>query len=173
MADNILLVDIFDNEIGYAEKIEAHRKEQLHRAFSVFIYNGDKMLVQRRHPNKYHSGGLIANSCCSHQRQGESLHESVERRLGEELGIKTELNELFSFIYYKKFENGLAEYEFDHVFVGEYKGKITADPEEIAEAFWVSLDELAHDLAQNPQKYAAWFITAAPRVIAELKAAKK
>jgi len=172
MTDNILLVDIFDNEIGYAEKIEAHEKSLLHRAFSVFIYNGDKLLLQRRNPNKYHSGGLIANSCCSHQRQGESLHESVERRLAEELGIKTEVSELFSFIYYKKFENGLAEYEFDHVFVGEYNGDINADPEEIDEAFWVSMDELSEELSFNPEKYAAWFITAAPRVIAMLKGAK-
>lgn len=173
MADNILLVDIFDNEVGYAEKIEAHEKKLLHRAFSVFIYNGDKMLVQRRNPNKYHSGGLIANSCCSHQREGENLHESVERRLEEELGVKTDVSELFSFIYYKKFENGLAEYEFDHVFVGEYNGEVNADPDEIDEVFWIPMDELACDLADNPEKYAAWFITAAPRVIAELKSSEK
>lgn len=172
MADNILLVDVFDNEIGYAEKIEAHEKQLLHRAFSVFIHNGDKLLVQRRNPNKYHSGGLIANACCSHQREGESLHESVERRLAEELGIKVDVRELFSFVYYKKFENGLAEYEFDHVFLGEYNGEIKPNPEEIDDAFWMSADELAEDLKLNPEKYAAWFITAAPRVLAALKDAK-
>ncbi len=163
--DNILLVDIFDNEVGYAAKLEAHMHGLLHRAFSVFLHDGRRMLLQKRCLNKYHSGGLLTNACCSHQRKGEQLNECVRRRVSEELGISTEVKELFSFIYRSVFDYGITEYEYDHVFVAEYSGKLNPDSNEIADIVWVDIDELAQDLQANPQRYTVWFLTAAPRVI--------
>lgn len=165
MNDNILLVDVFDDNIGYAPKAEVHERGLLHRAFSVFIVDGGKMLLQRRGRDKYHSGGLLTNACCSHQREGESLGECVKLRLREELGAQFEAKELFSFVYYTKFENGLTEYEYDHVFLGEYSGELTPDPQEIDELVWVDMDELAVDMRLSPEKYTVWFLSAAPRVI--------
>ena len=167
--DNILLVDVFDNELGYVPKLEAHERGLLHRAFSVFLYNGNKMLLQRRKEDKYHSGGLLTNACCSHQREGEQLGECTVRRLREEIGVDAEIEELFSFVYYTRFGNGLAEYELDHVFLGEYCGEVTPDPEEISEILWVDMDELAADMCSHPEKYTVWFLSAAPRVLAYIK----
>ena len=169
MNDNILLVDVFDNSAGYASKSEVHERGLLHRAFSVFIVDGNKMLLQRRGKDKYHSGGLLTNACCSHQREREELGECVRLRLREELGVQPETKELFSFVYYTKFENGLTEYEFDHVFLGEYSGELDPDPEEIDELVWMDVDELAADMQQDPGKYTVWFLSAAPKVLECLK----
>ena len=122
-------MDLDDHEIGSEEKLRAHEKGYLHRAFSVFIYQGDRMLIQQRNPEKYHSGGLWANACCSHPRAGESLTEAIHRRLQEEAGFDCELAELFSFTYRTVFTNGLTEYEFDHVFLGSYDGEVKMNPE--------------------------------------------
>ena len=170
--DNILLVDIFDNEAGYAPKLEAHRQALLHRAFSVFIYHENKMLLQRRNSSKYHSGGLLTNTCCSHQREGERLESCVALRLQEEIGISAQVSELFSFVYYTKFENGLTEYEYDHIFVGEYNGSLKINPQEIDEVMWVDIDELAEDVKEHPEKYTVWFIAALPGVIRHIKSQK-
>lgn len=171
--ENILLVDIFDNELGYAKKQETHELGRLHRAFSVFLYNENKMLLQRRREDKYHSGGLLTNACCSHQRQGEQLLECVRRRLREEIGACATLEELFSFVYYARFENGLVEYELDHVFIGEYSGELEHDPQEISELMWVDMDELALDICTHPEKYTVWFLSAAPRVLEYIKHRKQ
>jgi len=168
--DNILLVDIFDREKGYAEKLEVHQKGILHRAFSVFIYSGNKMLLQRRNTEKYHSGGLLTNACCSHQRQGECLQECVTRRMKEEIGIDVPLKELFSFVYRTSFEDGLVEYELDHVFLGEYSGDVRPDPQEVSEVIWMDIDQLAEDLTIHPEKYTIWFLSAAPRVLEIIRA---
>ena len=98
--DELILVDLSDHEIGTMDKAEAHRIGRLHRAFSVFIVHGGKMLLQRRNSKKYHSGGLWANACCSHPRKGESLEAAAARRLSEELGISCAVTELFSFVYF-------------------------------------------------------------------------
>src|SRR5215203_6397334 len=118
---NVILVNEKDEEIGTMEKMEAHRKALLHRAFSVFIFNGrGEMLLQRRALKKYHSGGLWTNACCSHPRPGEVTADAAARRLREELGFVTTLNPAFQFVYRATFDNGLTEYEFDHVFLGKY-----------------------------------------------------
>ncbi len=169
MPEELILVDIFDNPIGSASKEEAHRKGLLHRAFSVFLVCGDKMLIQQRAMHKYHSGGLWSNSCCSHPRVGEELHAAVQRRLQEELGLQTPCRQVAKFVYHHKFNENLFEYEYDHVFVGQYNGKIELNPEEAMAMQWVSLDALAEDLCRHPQKYSVWFLTAAPMVLAELK----
>ena len=128
------------------------------------------MLLQKRSAEKYHSGGLWTNACCSHPRQGEELSEAVGRRLKEELGVRMPVEELYSFVYRAQFENGLTEYEYDHVFLGEYDGEIRLNEEEASEIRWMDMDELAEDLWKNPEKYTAWFLIAAPQVLRRFKA---
>ncbi len=165
----VILVDTNDNAIGAMPKSEAHKKPHLHRAFSVFLHNGNKMLIQQRAKNKYHSPEIWANSCCSHPRPNEKLSEAVQNRMLEEIGFNCPVNEIFEFIYIAKFNDNLFEYEYDHVFLGEYKGEYTLNPEEAMDAKWIDIDELEKDLVENPQKYSVWFISAAPRVIAEIR----
>lgn len=167
MKEELIWVDILDREIGSGEKLETHVKEQLHRAFSVFLIHDGKMLIQRRAMDKYHSGGLWANACCSHPRKGETLEQSVQKRLETELGIPQGScwpEELFSFVYYSRYE-GLSEYEYDHVLIADYNGDICSNPEEIMEIQWIELSELQKQLEQNPQKFSTWFLIAAPKVL--------
>ena len=167
MQEQLIWVDIFDHEIGHGEKLETHIKEQLHRAFSVFIIHDGKMFIQRRAMDKYHSGGLWANACCSHPRWGETFEESVQNRLVEELGIpkgSCSPKELFSFVYYCKYDT-LSEYEYDHVLVTDYDGDMTINSEEIMDTRWIELDQLQKELQEEPQKFSAWFLIAAPRVL--------
>jgi len=119
----VVLVDENDNEIGVEEKINAHRKGLLHRAFSIFVFNSkNELLLQKRAADKYHSGGLWSNTCCSHPRPGENLKDAAHRRLQEEMGFDCSLREVFSFLYKKSFDNGLTEHELDHVFFGKFDG---------------------------------------------------
>lgn len=166
-SDNLILVDIYDNEIGFAPKLETHEKELLHRAFSVFFIHDGKMLIQRRNLEKYHSGGLWANACCSHPRWGESLEEATQKRIEEELGIPQgtcKTQELFSFTYYTRY-NGLSEYEVDHVFLTDYHGELHVDADEIMELRWVELEGLQKEMQETPSKFSTWFLIAAPRVM--------
>jgi isopentenyl-diphosphate delta-isomerase len=167
--DRLILVDIYDNPIGSMGKLETHQKSLLHRAFSVFLYHEDKLLIQQRSFGKYHSAGLWANTCCSHPREGEKLADAVARRLEQEAGISCETEELFSFVYHAEYSNGLCEYEYDHVFIGEYDGGWKANPEEIAQMKWITIEELEKDLLENPRNYAKWFLIAAPKVMQKIK----
>lgn len=170
--DNLICVDILDREIGKATKEECHQKGLLHRAFSVFLYHEGKLLLQRRALEKYHSGGLWTNACCSHPRYQESLEEAVNRRLYQELGITLSCEEAGSFIYYHKFHNEMFEYEYDHVFIGQYYGEISPDPEEIMDLKWMEIADLSESMLQNPEQYTVWFLTAAPMVIRKLMSGK-
>ncbi len=167
--DDLILVNIFDEQVGTMGKAQAHREGRLHRAFSVFLYHGNEMLIQQRALHKYHSGGLWANSCCSHPREGETLDDAVRRRLKQELGVSCECEELFSFVYRHRFHASLYEYEYDHVFVGEYYGDPMPDPDEAVDVRWVDVDELAEELVVRPERYCVWFQTAAPKVIEWIK----
>jgi len=170
--ENIIKVDINDNPIGTIEKLTAHKTPVLHRAFSVFLYRGDKILLQKRALNKYHSGGLWANSCCSHPRANMSFLDSVYSRLNFELGIKDKINlqELFSFTYLSKYADDLYEYEYDHVLVGEYKQEnLNFNKDEISELKWWNIFDLEKELVLNPQKFATWFLICAPKVIYKIK----
>jgi len=166
--ESIIKVDIDDKELGEIEKLQAHKTPILHRAFSVFLVDGDMMLIQKRAFSKYHSGGKWANACCSHPRPNMKFLDSVYNRLELELGIKDKipLNEIFSFTYLSKYADDLYEYEFDHVLVGEYSMKkpIYFNNEEIAETKWIKISDLKQDLITNPQNYATWFIICAPKV---------
>ena len=155
---NVILVNEKDEEVGTMEKMEAHRKALLHRAFSVFIFNGrGEMLLQRRALKKYHSGGLWTNACCSHPRPGEPIADAAARRLREELGFVTTLTPAFQFVYRATFDNGLTEYEFDHVFTGKYEGLVHPNPDEIGDYCYKSMDEIKWSLSSHPHKYTEWF----------------
>lgn len=155
---NVILVDENDKEIGSCEKLEAHQQGWLHRAFSIFIFNRrGEMLLQQRALNKYHSPGLWTNACCSHPAPGEKLEEAASRRLEEELGISTSLEKRFDFIYRAEFENGLTEYEFDHVLVGEYEGNIDFNKEEVMDIAWKDVRMVEQELEADPSKFSAWF----------------
>lgn len=161
----VILVNEQDESTGSMEKMEAHRKGLLHRAFSVFIFNHrGEMLLQRRALSKYHSGGLWTNSCCSHPQPGEKVQEAAIRRLQEEMGFTAKLEKLFEFVYQAEFDNGLTEHEFDHVFTGEYEGPVNYNKEEVMDYCYKSLEEVRSDLQQQPHKFTAWFHLAYPKI---------
>jgi len=159
----VILVDKNDNEIGVAEKLAAHEQALLHRAFSVFIFYRPakgplELLLQQRHPKKYHCGGLWTNSCCSHPAPGESTLNAAKRRVREELGLNVELKETGHFTYKAEFSNGLTEHEFDHVLVGYVDNKnVQIDPEEISAVKWLTLDELNVILKEKKLEFTPWF----------------
>ena len=154
----VILVDENDKQVGLMPKMEAHEKALLHRAFSVFIFNDKKeLMLQRRALGKYHSPGLWTNTCCSHQRPGETNIAAGSRRLQEEMGFTTSLTESISFIYKAPFDNGLTEHEYDYILLGEYNDIPELNPEEVAEWKWRSLEEIKEDMEQNPTIYTAWF----------------
>ena len=156
--DKVILVDNNDNQIGLMPKLEAHEKGVLHRAFSVFIFNNDgELMLQRRALTKYHSPGLWTNTCCSHQRDGETNIISGKRRLNEEMGFDTELFEKTSFIYKAKFDNGLTEHEFDHVLVGSYNHSPIINSTEVDSWKWMSIENVKKDIKDHPDNYTAWF----------------
>lgn len=156
--ENVILVNEKDEQIGLMPKMEAHQKALLHRAFSVFIFNDkDELMLQQRAYTKYHSPGLWTNTCCSHQREGESNIEAGKRRLREEMGFSTELKDTTSFIYKAPFDNGLTEHEFDHILVGKYNDEPDLNPEEAAGYKWLTLEEVKKDMEINPNIYTAWF----------------
>lgn len=156
--ERVILVDELDNPVGLMEKIEAHEKALLHRAFSVFILNDkNQIMLQQRAAEKYHSPLLWANTCCSHQRQGESNVDAGQRRLMEEMGFVVPLKELFHFIYKAPFDNGLTEHELDHVMVGYYNDAPKINTEEVADWKWMSIEDIKQDMEHNPGTYTAWF----------------
>ena len=158
MEEFVILVDEKDNQLGLMPKMEAHEKAVLHRAFSVFIFNSKcELMLQQRAAHKYHSPLLWTNTCCSHQRDGETNIEAGERRLVEEMGFKTNLKEIFSFVYKAPFDNGLTEHELDHVMVGYFDGLPEINPEEVASFKWMSLEEVNADIKLHPNLYTAWF----------------
>jgi len=157
MSDYVILVDENDNDIGIEEKILAHQQKLLHRAFSIFLFNDNfEILLQKRAPNKYHSGNLWTNTCCSHPLQNLSLIESAKKRLIEEMGIEANLNKVFSFIYEAEFENGLHEHEFDHVLFGRFNGEPILNPYEAVDFRWITISELKDEIQNNPNKFTFW-----------------
>ena len=169
--EEIILVDEDDNPIGFETKLKAHENGgKLHRAFSIFIFDDSgKMLLQRRSKKKYHFGGLWTNTCCSHPKKGEKLQDAARMRLHQEFGFYAELKEIFSFIYRAPdAKSGLTEYEFDHVFYGEFNGVPQPNPNEIDDWKWVDPAELLVDLESNPHDYTPWFKVAIHQVISRL-----
>lgn len=164
--EQVILVDENDSVQGTMEKMEAHEKGILHRAFSIFIFNakGD-MLLQQRSLNKYHSGGLWTNACCSHPREGEATDAAAVRRLQEEMRFYTPLNKVFDFVYRSTVANGLTEHEFDHVYVGYHEGDINPDPLEVAGYQYLEMDKIGVMLQTQPELFTAWFHIAFPKIL--------
>jgi isopentenyl-diphosphate delta-isomerase len=153
----VILVDDNDEEIGTEEKIRAHQKGKLHRAFSIFVFNSKgELLLQKRAPSKYHSGGLWTNTCCSHPVPGEEMTSTIHKRLEEEMGFDCELRKAFHFIYRAELTNGMIEHEYDHVFSGIYDGEVRPNPSEVSDFKWVDLNALEKDLRNNPEMHTPW-----------------
>tara|TARA_R110002050_G_scaffold244268_1_gene380914 strand:+ start:71509 stop:72033 length:525 start_codon:yes stop_codon:yes gene_type:complete len=174
MKEQVILVDKNDNQIGLMEKMEAHEKALLHRAFSIFIFNSKgELLIQQRALTKYHSAGEWANTCCSHQRDGESTLEAAHRRLMEEMGFDVPLTEVFNFTYKKAFGNGLTEHEFDHVLFGHFEGEPNMNPEEVADWKYISIAQLNEEIKAFPDSYTIWLQIALKEVENHLKTTQK
>jgi isopentenyl-diphosphate delta-isomerase len=156
--EKVILVNENDEQIGLMPKLEAHKKAVLHRAFSVFILNSNgELMLQQRAAHKYHSPLLWTNTCCSHQRDGETNLEAGKRRLFEEMGFDCELKEIFSFIYKAPFYNGLTEHELDHVMIGEYENDPKLNKEEVNSFKWMTLEAVKNDMELKPEIYTEWF----------------
>lgn len=156
--EKVVLVDANDREIGVMEKLEAHRKGLLHRAFSILLFNSDgQLLLQKRSNTKYHSGGLWTNTCCSHPRPDEDIQAAVERRLHEEMGISAFPEFLYSFTYRAELDTDLIEHELDYVFTGIYDDEPVVNPDEVADWKFVKVADILSDIQHNPDAYTAWF----------------
>jgi isopentenyl-diphosphate delta-isomerase len=156
--EQVILVNEKDEPIGLMNKMEAHEKAVLHRAFSVFVLNDkNEVMLQQRAHHKYHSPLLWTNTCCSHQRAGETNLQAGKRRLYEEMGFNAELKELFHFIYKAPFDNGLTEHELDYVMIGYSNEVPSINPEEVESWKWMKIEDIKEDMIQNPALYTIWF----------------
>ncbi len=156
--EQVILVNEKDEKIGLMAKMEAHEKALLHRAFSVFIFNDkNELMLQQRAAHKYHSPLLWTNTCCSHQRDGETNIEAGKRRLQEEMGFVCDIKEVTSFIYKAPFANGLTEHELDHVMFGNYNNSPVINTEEVESFKWMTLEAVKNDMVEHPEIYTEWF----------------
>ena len=157
MEEHVVLVNERDEAVGAMEKLEAHRRGELHRAFSVFVFDTEgRVLLQRRAVGKYHSGGLWTNTCCGHPRPGEDLLVAARRRLQEEMGFTCDLSHQFNFVYSADLDHGLREHELDHVLFGQHDGPVAPDPAEASEWRYLALDDLTGEIAETPELFTVW-----------------
>jgi len=164
-AEYVILVDEDDNDIGVMEKLEAHQKGLLHRAFSVFIFNDqNELLLQQRAFSKYHSGGLWTNTCCSHPRPNETIKDAANRRLFEEMGLSCDLKITTNFIYKTPFDNGLIEHELDYVLIGTSRQQPLINRDEVESYKWQSISEIKQDILKFPDTFTSWFKIAIDKV---------
>lgn len=169
LRDKVILVDENDNAIEEMDKMEAHVKGILHRAFSVFIFNEkDEMLIHKRAENKYHGGGLWTNACCSHPQWGENVKESALERLQFEMGLACDIAHQFSFLYESTVENNLIEHEFDHVFIGITDKQPLINHEEVIDYKWINPEDLQQDILRYPNYYTVWFKMALPKILNQI-----
>jgi len=156
--EQVILVDPQDTQIGTMEKMEAHRTGQLHRAFSIFIFNRHgELMLQRRALDKYHSAGLWSNTCCSHPRPGETILCAAHRRLQEEMGFDCQLDIKFNFIYKSHYDNGMIEHELDYVLFGNYDLDPDADANEVIDWKFMPSADIKSDVEKAPHHYTSWF----------------
>lgn len=161
----VILVNENDEPVGVMDKMEAHEKGLLHRAFSVFIFDTKgRMLLQQRAGEKYHGAYLWTNACCSHPYPGETIETAAQRRLKEELGFDTGIQEIFSFTYHAAVENGLTEHEYDHVFAGIYEGPVEANKNEVAAFRYEEMSEIKSGIQNHPQVFTVWFKIVFPQI---------
>ena len=156
--EHVILVNEQDQQLGIMEKMAAHIVPRLHRAFSIFVFNSEgKLLLQQRALSKYHSPGLWTNTCCSHPQNGETMEQATARRLMEEMGMRCEMHEVFTFIYKAPVGLGLIEHEFDHVWFGHSDDTPVINTDEVASYKYMSLDDIADDMKAHPEAYTEWF----------------
>lgn len=156
-AEQVILVDEADRAFSPGPKLHTHEQGLLHRAFSVFVFNGaGECLIQKRAAGKYHSAGKWANSCCGHPRPGEPTGKAAARRLTEETGLKVPLVYGFKSRYIARLDNQMIENEIPHLFFGRSAGKPAPNAEEIEEIDWVTLEDLERDTRSRPDRYAVW-----------------
>lgn len=171
--NKVVLVDQNDQELGEMDKLLAHERGELHRAFSIFIFNSrGEMLIHQRDSDKYHGGGLWTNACCSHPQLHEDLEQAALQRLQFEMGLVCPIHKLFSFIYHAKVENDLIEHEFDHVFVGHTDSKPKPNPAEVQDYRWITLDHLQQEVQTSPNAFTYWFKSALDQVLEALEQTK-
>ena len=164
--EQVILVDERDAERGLGLKLETHKRGILHRAFSIYAFNDrGELLLQKRAAGKYHSGGVWANTCCGHPRQGEENAEAAHRRLQEEMGFDCPLQEIPSTVYRAELGHSMVEHEFLHVFIGRFNGTPKPNPKEAEDFAWVSLAKLQEDIAALPERYSAWLKICLPHVM--------
>jgi isopentenyl-diphosphate delta-isomerase len=156
--ESVILVDEQDNAVGTMEKLDAHRRGLLHRAFSILLFNSKgQVLLQKRSKNKYHSGGLWTNTCCSHPLPGETLEEATQRKLLQEMGIDLRTEFAYKFMYRAQLDHGFTEYEYDHVYVGQFNGTPQVNTDEVEDWKYADLHFLREDVEQHPERYTFWF----------------
>jgi isopentenyl-diphosphate delta-isomerase len=166
MNEYLILVDENDVPQGRQEKLLAHQLGLLHRAFSVFIFNANgELLLQQRANEKYHSAGLWTNTCCSHPGFGENIKDAIERRMMQEMGMNCETIFAFSFIYKAQFENGLTEYEYDHVYFGVSDNLPLPNASEVKNWRYLNLEELKRDIQLHPGNYTEWLKICMPQMM--------
>lgn len=154
----VILVDHNDVAIGTMEKMEAHRRGELHRAFSIIVFNSKgEILLQKRALHKYHSGGLWTNACCSHPQPGEKMEDAARRRLREEMGIDLQPEYAYKFIYKTDLDQNLVEHEYDHVYKATFNGEPSINKAEVDDWKFVDLAWLKTDVTRNPEAYTYWF----------------
>ena len=163
-AEQLILVDAQDREVGVKDKLQAHVEGALHRAFSVFVFDREgRLLLQKRARAKYHSGGLWSNTACGHPRPGETTLAAARRRLREEMGFDCDLRVAFEFVYRAELDGSLIEHEYDHVFVGRFEGAPAPDASEVEGWRWVTMEELRRALRERPRDYSYWLGVAVNR----------
>jgi len=158
-SSSVVLVTEDDQPLDTGDKLRAHMEGWLHRAFSIFIFDGDdRLLLQQRTEDKYHSGGLWSNTCCSHPRPGESYREAARRRLSEEMGFEAPLTPIFEETYHLPVGDTLVEHEYNQVFAGRATNpSVRPSADEVADWAWVQPDALRDDVAARPGRYTSWF----------------
>jgi isopentenyl-diphosphate delta-isomerase len=141
------------------DKIEVHRRGLRHKAVSVFVTSGDRILLQRRALGKYHTPGLWANTCCTHPHWGELPEDCARRRLREELGIEgLALTHAAEVEYRADVGSGMVEHELVDVFLANARQALrpTPNPVEVMDVRWMSLGELEAEIAETPACFTPW-----------------
>lgn len=170
--NHVILVNEQDEWLGTIEKLEAHERGLLHRAFSIFVLNEQgEMLLQRRAMGKYHSEGLWSNTCCSHPLPGESTLAGAHRRLMEEMGFDCALQAMFHLRYKAEVSNNLVENEYDHVYLGYYNGAVHPAPEEVMDYRFINIEHLQEEIGLHPEQFTPWLALALPQFLKSLRAA--